>query len=190
MLPKRYRFSIIADTAEVVELGRHAILRGWWGDPCRFESGLRHFCLKLFSIAEHEVSRLLPRISSAFALIRKFRYFRSFPSKTTKMGGQKPPVRNPRFSPSNQLQSPHMNHFYPALSLNEIISASAAFHGVSGSILCLLCGKPLCMSTAELRRKRLTDFFQWYTISYTKLPLHGCRWHSFHCTQRAAMAGS
>ena len=41
-MPKPRSFSIIADTAEVVELGRHAILRGWWGDPCRFESGLRH----------------------------------------------------------------------------------------------------------------------------------------------------
>jgi hypothetical protein len=25
-----------------VEFGRHTILRGWRGDPCRFESGLRH----------------------------------------------------------------------------------------------------------------------------------------------------
>ena len=28
--------------AQVVEPGRHAILRGWWGDPCRFKSGLGH----------------------------------------------------------------------------------------------------------------------------------------------------
>jgi hypothetical protein len=28
--------------AEVVELGRHAILRGWWGNPWGFESPLRH----------------------------------------------------------------------------------------------------------------------------------------------------
>jgi hypothetical protein len=26
----------------VVELGRHAILRGWWGDSCGFKSRLRH----------------------------------------------------------------------------------------------------------------------------------------------------
>jgi hypothetical protein len=26
-----------------VELGRHAILRGWWGNPWGFESPLRHF---------------------------------------------------------------------------------------------------------------------------------------------------
>ena len=39
--------SIMSFAAEVVELGRHAILRGWWGDPCRFESGLRHHTLNL-----------------------------------------------------------------------------------------------------------------------------------------------
>ena len=32
----------ILSHAEVVELGRHAILRGWWGNPWGFESPLRH----------------------------------------------------------------------------------------------------------------------------------------------------
>jgi hypothetical protein len=27
----------------VVEFGRHAILRGWWGNPWGFESPLRHY---------------------------------------------------------------------------------------------------------------------------------------------------
>jgi hypothetical protein len=32
-----------------VELGRHAILRGWWGNPWGFESPLRHL-KKLFPV--------------------------------------------------------------------------------------------------------------------------------------------
>ena len=33
--------------AEVVEPGRHARLRGVWGNPCGFESRLRHHLLLL-----------------------------------------------------------------------------------------------------------------------------------------------
>jgi len=33
----------------VVELGRHTILRGWRGDLCRFEYGLRHQLIKSIS---------------------------------------------------------------------------------------------------------------------------------------------
>ena len=33
------------------EIGRRATLRGWWGDPCQFESGHRHQ-IKIRSIIE------------------------------------------------------------------------------------------------------------------------------------------
>jgi len=34
--------AVAVQNAEVVESGRHAVLRGQWGNPCRFKSGLRH----------------------------------------------------------------------------------------------------------------------------------------------------
>ncbi len=39
----KYRSDIeMSGIAEVVEFGRHAVLRGRWRKPCRFKSGLRH----------------------------------------------------------------------------------------------------------------------------------------------------
>jgi hypothetical protein len=35
----------------VVEFGRHAILRGWWGNPWGFESPLRHSYDRMLVIA-------------------------------------------------------------------------------------------------------------------------------------------
>jgi hypothetical protein len=43
ILPKRR----VPSHAEVVELGRHAILRGWWGNPWGFESPLRHYSAEI-----------------------------------------------------------------------------------------------------------------------------------------------
>gem|GEM_PF-2408001 len=46
-LENRLIFVIVYQNAEVVEPGRHARLRGVWGNPCGFKSRLRHhkFCL-------------------------------------------------------------------------------------------------------------------------------------------------
>ena len=41
-------FVILYQNAEVVELGRHARLRGVWGNPCGFESRLRHHLFLFF----------------------------------------------------------------------------------------------------------------------------------------------
>jgi hypothetical protein len=41
-----------------VELGRHAILRGWWGNPWGFESPLRHYDFKISEVLTNTFAKI------------------------------------------------------------------------------------------------------------------------------------
>ena len=64
MKTRCFSFSIVV-CAEVVEPGRHARLRGVWGNPCGFKSRLRH------QLDIHKIS-LLPQKYNPFLLASEY----------------------------------------------------------------------------------------------------------------------